>query len=119
MFLETGKPIQLIVDPDKRQMLDDLVALFFEGVTLNRLPVELYKRFGHVNPNTGRYYAAGTFTKLLYNPWFWGHSAQNYEKNHHHRHGADGPWVCDSSEAASSHVKIYYNTTSQPTQMIS
>jgi DNA invertase Pin-like site-specific DNA recombinase len=107
---DQGKAIKMVIDESKRRLLDDLATLLLEGIAFNQLSAELYRRFGHINPTTGRYYSYNQFHKLLYNPYFWGHAALNYDTNKFHAVGRAGRWVYDENEPLPPGVVVHRNT---------
>ncbi|MCC7451684.1 MAG: recombinase family protein [Anaerolineae bacterium] len=110
---KTGKPIQdspLVVDQSKRRLLDDIANLLLEGVAWHLLEREAYERYGHINPITGQRYSYTTFYKLLYNPWFWGHSVQNHALPANQALGARAAWAYDPGISTPPDVVIYRNT---------
>ena len=62
---------RLEVNESKRRLWDDLATLILEGVAWDNIEDELYKRYGHINPDTGRRYGSRTMYKVVYNPYFW------------------------------------------------
>lgn len=105
----TGKPIKVILDPAKRPLLDALAKLLLDGVALNQLANRLLE-LGFINPQTGKRYSITTFPKLLYNPWFWGHSAFNYDRTSAHPLGRDGHWAYDKTAPLPANVVMFHDT---------
>lgn len=107
-----GKGLKLekiIVDESKRRLWDNLYALIIEGVSWDKIEDELYKRYGHINPNTGKQYGAGTLYKVIYNPYFWGNSGRHYNDPSAHRPKV-GSWIYDENAPCPEGVELYYNT---------
>lgn len=73
-----GKRIGIEVDESKRRLFDDVATLVIEGHGWDGFEKELYRRFGHVDPRTGKPFKYQFFYRLLRNPWFWGNAARNY-----------------------------------------
>jgi DNA invertase Pin-like site-specific DNA recombinase/chorismate mutase len=107
---EKGKVVDYIVDPDQRRLLDDLATVFLEGYAYDKLEMQLYTRFGHINPRTGKRYAASSFLKLLYNPYFWGHAALGYTHGNQIPVGDQAAWVYDESIEPPPEVTVYRNS---------
>jgi hypothetical protein len=78
--------------------------LLLEGVAYDNLEEELYRRFGHVNPKTGKSYGLYACVAVLKNPFFWGHSAYG------HRKYKDRRWLYDESVPVPDKVIMYWNT---------
>jgi DNA invertase Pin-like site-specific DNA recombinase/CII-binding regulator of phage lambda lysogenization HflD len=103
---EIGKPIKLVVDESKRRLFDDAAELILQGIGWNDIEGILYTRFGHTKAD-GKPYPGGTFNKLLYNPTFWGNSAQNFREKQGKKYGT---WAFDPAEPVPDGVTIFYNT---------
>lgn len=100
---EQGKRIGLEVDESKRRLWDDLGSLLLDHKSWSDIDRLLYEQYGHVNPNTGRRYGPRCLYKVVYNPYFWGHSGRHYD-------GKYGLWVFDPSEPLPEGVTLHYNT---------
>jgi DNA invertase Pin-like site-specific DNA recombinase len=100
---KSGKILRIEVDESKRRLFDDLAALLLEGVGWGDIERELYGRFGHINPATGRMYAIHTFYVRIMSPSWWGNASR------HHRHKT-GEWIFDAACPAPSRVVIHYGT---------
>jgi DNA invertase Pin-like site-specific DNA recombinase len=101
---------QYILNPDHTALWRDLATLLIEGVAWDQVEKELYQRFKHVNPKTGRPWARLTMHGyVLTRPLFWGHVARyhtysetsktNYATNSLH-------WLYDESVPLPAHVQI-------------
>jgi hypothetical protein len=110
VIYEGGKEVGIAIDRSKQTLWNDLATLILEGVSWNRLETELFTRFGHVNPATGRQYSNRTFYDLVHTPQFWGHSAWNYRSKRHKNRTKTGFWIFDQSEPAPAGVQMYYYT---------
>lgn len=99
---ESGKVTGVELNPDFALIWQDLAALLLEGVPWNRVEDELYRRFGHVHPATGRQFGIGVLRKVVYTPTFWGHLARNHTTQgsggRHTRRRTDGLyWTYDDT----------------------
>ena len=104
----SGRPAALVVNERLRPLLDDATALLIEGVSYNAIERQLFERFGHINPRTGRAYAPRTIYQWLHNPTTWGHQVVNLK-------GVDngqrkGTWAFDESVPVPEGVTVYRNT---------
>ncbi len=106
---EAGKLVRLELDESKRRLWDDLATVFLDGVGYNQLEKVLYEKYGHVDERTGKPFAHYFFYHLLYNPYFWGHSARNYNGATTKNGQKIGAWVYDQSCPAPEGVHIFYN----------
>lgn len=77
---DTGKAIRMEIDPSNRAFLNDLHALLLEDVGFKVLGRELYTRFGHSNPDTGKAWGNVSLYNMLHRPSFWGHTARKFRK---------------------------------------
>jgi hypothetical protein len=105
-----GEEIGIEIDRSKQTLWNDLATLILAGVSWNKIEAELFTRFGHVHPATGRPYANRTFYDIVHTPVFWGHSAWNYRPKGGRNRTKTGFWVFDSSELPPDGVQMYYNT---------
>lgn len=106
---ESGRAARLELDESYRRMLDDIATLVLEGVGYLHIEQQLYERFGHTDPRTGRAYSRYMVYSWLNNPGFWGHSGINFRNSPGNNQRA-GVWMYDESEPVPEGVTIYRNT---------
>lgn len=96
---DKGKAIRLEFREQYRSMMDDAADLLLEGVGWKQFAMQMYLRYGHVNPKTGQPYHDNSFRRWFYNPLVWGASAKGH---------ADykGTWAFDESEPLPDGVKV-------------
>lgn len=99
----SGKALRLVINEELRPLWSDLAACLLAGVSFEHIEFLLFQR-GHLDPRTGLMFSPLYFYQLLYNPYFWGHSARRY-----YRKGF-GPWRYDPASPAPLGVEIHYNT---------
>lgn len=106
---KTGKGLYLEVNEDKRRLWNDLAELILEGVAWEKIEIELYERFGHVNEDGEKYYANFMY-RLVMKPVFWGHIAR-WHNNSQSKNGFKyGRWIYNDSEAVPDGTLIFRNT---------
>lgn len=105
----TGKALRLEVDETKRRLWDDLAKLVLEGVSWDRMDLELYQRFGHVDAK-GRPYYSGYMYRLIMKPLFWGHIARFHHSTDSKNGFRYGRWIYDEAEPMPEGTVIYRNT---------
>lgn len=99
------------MDESKRRLWDDLAVLILEGVAWERLDLELFNRFGHVNANGKPYYSHYMY-RLVMKPLFWGHIARNHNSATSKNGFKYGAWIYDESEPIPEGAVIFRNTHS-------
>jgi DNA invertase Pin-like site-specific DNA recombinase len=99
----SGKAIDLIVNEAMRPLFDGLAVCILDGVSWNNLGDEMYKRYGHLNPKTGRPEAGGWVYHEVYNPFWWGNVARHFT-------GKIGPWAFDPTCEPPEGVTVKYGT---------
>lgn len=67
-----------IPDEQYRNVFNDIAALILEKLDWDSIESELFERFHHVNPRTGKPFAIRTFYVWMHNPWVWGHGARGW-----------------------------------------
>ncbi|MBC7871006.1 MAG: hypothetical protein H7Y09_09230 [Chitinophagaceae bacterium] len=106
-----GRAIRLKVNEDKRRFWDDLALLILEGVAWERIELELYNRFGHVNDNGKPYYAHYLYN-LIMKPIFWGHTARNHNSSTSKNGFKNGSWIYDESQTLPEGALMFRDTHS-------
>lgn len=105
---ENGKPTgSYVLDEQLTPIWRDLAILLIEGIGWNHIEQELYHRFGHVNPRTGRPFEVMRMRNMvLFAPMFWGHLARkgvdvtkDYTRQVSH-------WLYDESIPVPAHVQL-------------
>lgn len=105
----TGKPAAVVVNEDRRRFYDDVTTVLLEGVTYQKIEMELFQRYGHVNKKGVQYHRHYCYWMLM-NPVTWGHTARHHRphgKSFHHFFGA---WVFDEGLPAPEGVDVWRNT---------
>lgn len=98
------------IDPQHRQLLDDVAKAILEGIGWRNIEMHLYEKYGHAHPETGGPFPSTTFYKRVHDPKWWGHSARHY-KSHGQLHGhAVDTWVYDENAPLPEGVTMYRNT---------
>jgi DNA invertase Pin-like site-specific DNA recombinase len=105
---DRGKALRIEPAPALRHIIEDAARLVAEGVGWKQLEEELYSRFGHINPKTGRPFRRLYFYALMRNPAFWGHSARHWYNTAQGRNF--GEWVFNEAAQPPEGVQIYRNT---------
>ena len=106
---EYGKMLRLEVDESQRRLYDDLATVLCEGIGWDFIEKELYQRYGHVDPRTGKPFTTRFFYQALHNAWFWGNGARHY-KNPKVNGQRKGLWIFDPDVEAPPGVIIEYGT---------
>lgn len=105
-----GKPLRMEINPANRVFLDHLYELLMENVPLTVLGRELFLRFGHANPATGRAWGARTLYEMLHRPSFWGHSARKFSTPEGRLSLFHDGWGFDVNAPVPEGVIIHRNT---------
>lgn len=103
-----GKPTgEYVLDERLTSVWRDTAALLIEGVAWEALEKELFSRFGHVNPRTGKPFGIMTLhNMILLVPMFWGHLTRvgaEADKVHPRR---TSHWLYDESVPVPAHVQL-------------
>ncbi len=88
---ENGKALRLELREEMRRTMDDAAELLLDGVGWKAFAIELYNRYGHVNPETNKPYHDNMFYRLFHNPIAWGFAAKGYKYKY-------GLWAFDENE---------------------
>lgn len=122
---DTGRRLYPMPKDEIRPVFDALATLILEGVPYYELGMSLYARFGILDtfPDTRNYrkpknqtprpFSTTKLFRTLFNPTFWGHTAQNYRASIRHNTPLNwrvGLWMLDDREAPPPDVHITYNT---------
>lgn len=103
-----GKPIRLVVNPARLQIVLDAANLVIEGISWKRLPDELLARYGH-HDGTGQPYHHVLFYRLFYSAPFWGHNWLHANSRINKRE-AGGVWSIWPDYRPPEGVLMFYNT---------
>ena len=111
---ERGEAIGKAGDESKRVYIEAAARLLLEGVGWNSIEIELHKRFGLVNPATGKIFNRHFFYFVFHNPNFWGHEVINGALSGVIRTRDTGEtrfdlWIFDPTYPAPEDTKIFYN----------
>lgn len=104
---QSGKALYVELNPEYRQLFEELATIFLEGVAYNFLSRQLKSRFGHTN-RAGNAYRWNLFYDLFYTPMFWGHMARRYTDTSI-MGNMRGAWVFDETIAPPEGVIIARN----------
>lgn len=104
-----GKALRVEVREDLRRLWDDLATVILAGVSWWEIERVLFKDYGHVRDN-GKRYVDVFFYRLVHNPVFWGHVAQNINAR---ERGRDiylyDAWVYDESALVPEGITVHRN----------
>lgn len=100
---ERGKAVRLEVNHDLDDLWRDLATVLLSGTPFGEIEYELFTRYGHANPRTGRQYSPCKFYLMMRTPLFWGHTGTNYKKHY-------GAWAWDDNAQLPPGIVIYRNT---------
>lgn len=108
----TGKRIKMIVDESRRPLFDAMAELILSHFSWRGFEEELYRRYGIVNPKTGKRYGQMTLWRLVNNPVFWGHTGVRYSAEVWNKTGkrVTGAWIFDPDELPPEGMTLFYNT---------
>lgn len=106
---DSGKAVSLEVNEDKRRLWNDLAELVLDGVSWDRMELELFQRYGHAN-DTGEPYYPNHFYHLVMKPLFWGHIARHYNSASARNGYRFGRWIWDDSEPIPPGATVYRDT---------
>lgn len=107
---EKGRAVKTAVDESKRRLLNDLATLLLEGVGWNSIERDLYERFGHVDPRTGKPFSRLSMYRSVHNPVFWGNSARFWRDAFGPNTQKTDMWVFDEHEPAPPPTLVFYGT---------
>lgn len=98
---ERGKGVALVIDEEKRRLLDHLGQLILAHVSWRNIAREM-AALGFLRED-GKPYVGNTFRQAVLNPYCWGHSAMQWR--HHH-----GRWAYDEAAPLPKNAKVRRNT---------
>ena len=103
-----GKPVRVVVDESKHQLVRDAALLVIEGLSWRLLPGELLSRYGHRNGN-GYPFHFSAFYRLFYAATFWGHGVI-YPQIRNEGEKRAALWLISEEYPPPPKAKIFYNT---------
>lgn len=102
---KTGKAIAMVVNEERRPLLNDMATLLLQGVAWTQLGVELYRQFGHVSRRDGKPINPSSLYEIIYSPTFWGHRARHVKG----KTNSFGAWVFDEHVPPPPGITIHRN----------
>lgn len=103
---DNGRALYQIPDPDKALFFQDAATLILEGISWYNIEQELFRRFGHANPE-GQPWPPRKVYCLVYNPSFWGNEARFF-RDARRKSQFKGAWAFDESIPAPKGVVMFY-----------
>lgn len=104
-----GKALNMVLDESRRQLFEDVATLVLEGVSWVHIEKQLYERFGHIDPRTGKPFTRYFFYHLLHNPFTWGHGARHFKGEFTANKQKTAHWAYDDSVPVPPGVLIERN----------
>lgn len=105
----TGEQVRVVINPERRQFMLDLAAVVLDRVGWMNVPVELQRRYGHVNPTSGRVYQPVDLWRLIHHPLVWGHLMESNLYPKGINRARPELWRVDPSEPPPPGEVIHYN----------